>query len=252
MCENEFLNALKGVIDPEVKRKIIGDLFISIQERKTKELGLPDNYFLAQGTLRTDIIESSTDDKTRLVKSHHNVGSPLVQAKRSMGKIIEPLEKLIKEDVRSLGRILGLDNDILMRHPFPGPGLAVRILGEVTKESCDILREADAIFIEELKRRNVPGKLINNKPVSLYDDIWQAFAVLLPSRSTGLGPEGRKYRQVLALRAITGSDGINAAVYPFEMRDLQEISAHLTNSVREIGRVCYDISGKPPATIEWE
>jgi len=248
MCENEFLSALKGREEPEEKRRIIGDLFITIQEREVARLGLPENYFLAQGTLYTDLIESGkgVGKKAHVIKSHHNVASPQVDAKRKAGKIIEPLDRLYKDEVRKLGRYLGVDGEIVGRHPFPGPGLAVRIIGEVTKEKCDILREADAIFIEELKRRRgTTGK-------SLYDEIWQAFAVLLPIRSVGVAGDVRKYGWVLALRAITSADGMTADVYPFETRDLLEISTRITNSVKEIGRVTYDISSKPPATIEWE
>ena len=248
MCEQEFLSALKGKEEPEEKRRIIGDLFITIQEREVARLGLPDNYILAQGTLYTDLIESGKGigKKAHVIKSHHNVASPLVDAKRKAGKIIEPLDKLYKDEVRKLGRYLGVDESIVGRHPFPGPGLAVRILGEITKDKCDILREADAIFIEELKsRKGSTGK-------SLYDEIWQAFAILLPIRSVGVAGDVRKYGWVLALRAITSSDGMTADVYPFETRDLLEISTRITNSVKEIGRVTYDISSKPPATIEWE
>ena len=243
-CEDEFLSALEGLFDPEAKRKAIGDMFIAIQEREVARLGLPD-YFLAQGTIRADIIESGSAGGGKLVKSHHNVGSPLVEAKRKAGRIIEPLETLFKDDVRRLGRFLGIDDDIIRRHPFPGPGLAVRIIGEVTKEKCDVLREADAIYIDELKRRG------------LYDAIWQAFPVLLPVRSTGITVDGskgssRRYGSVLALRAITSTDGMKADVYPFAIGDLLEISARITGEIPEIGRVVYDISGKPPATIEWE
>ena len=247
-CEDEFLSALKGLSDPEEKRRAIGDLFITIQEKEVARLGLPENYFLAQGTLYTDLIESGKGigKKAHLIKSHHNVGSPLVEAKRKAGRIIEPLDKLYKDEVRRLGRVLGVDDDIVNRHPFPGPGLGVRILGEVTKEKCDILREADAVFIQELKSRKSPqGR-------SLYDDIWQAFAVLLPVRSVGVAGDIRKYGWVLSLRAITSTDGMTADVYPFETRDLLEISTRITNTVSEIGRVVYDISSKPPATIEWE
>jgi GMP synthase (glutamine-hydrolysing) len=241
-CEEEFLSALKGLEEPEAKRKAIGDLFITIQEREVTRLGLPENYFLAQGTLYTDLIESGkgVGKKAHLIKSHHNVGSPLVDAKRKLGRIIEPLDKLYKDEVRRLGRILGVDEDVVRRHPFPGPGLGVRILGEVTKEKCDILREADAIYIEELKKRN------------LYDEIWQAFAVLLPIRSVGVAGDVRKYGWVLALRAIVSADGMTADVYPFPVKDLLEISTLITNNVKDIGRVTYDISSKPPATIEWE
>ena len=248
MCENEFLDTLKGKAEPEEKRRIIGDLFITIQEREVARLKLPDSYLLAQGTLYTDLIESGkgVGKKAHVIKSHHNVASPLVDAKRKAGKIIEPLDRLYKDEVRKLGRYIGVDEEIVRRHPFPGPGLAVRILGEVTREKCDILREADAIYIEELKnRRGHSGK-------SLYDEIWQAFAILLPIRSVGVAGDVRKYGWVLALRAITSSDGMTADVYPFETRDLLEISTRITNSVKDIGRVTYDISSKPPATIEWE
>jgi GMP synthase (glutamine-hydrolysing) len=247
-CETEFLSALKGLEDPEAKRKAIGDLFIKVQERELARLGLPDSSFLAQGTLYTDLIESGkgVGKKARLIKSHHNVGSPLVDAKRRAGRIIEPLDRLYKDEVRVLGRLLGIDEDIVRRHPFPGPGLAVRILGEVTREKCEILREADAIFIDELRKRRAPA---GN---SLYDDIWQAFAVLLPIRSVGVAGDVRKYGWVLALRAITSADGMTADVYPFPAKDLLEISTLITNTVKDIGRVTYDISSKPPATIEWE
>ncbi|MDR2448258.1 MAG: glutamine-hydrolyzing GMP synthase [Treponema sp.] len=248
-AETEFLAALKGEEEPEAKRKIIGDLFITIQEREVASLGLPESYFLAQGTLYTDLIESGkgVGKKAHLIKSHHNVGSPLVDAKRKAGKIIEPLDRLYKDEARALGRLLGVDEDVVARHPFPGPGLAVRILGEVTKEKCDILREADAIFIDELKRRRAP-----DGTGSLYDEVWQAFAVLLPVRSVGVAGDSRKYGWTLALRAIVSSDGMTADVYRFPMKDLLEIAGMITNSVKEIGRVTYDISSKPPATIEWE
>jgi GMP synthase (glutamine-hydrolysing) len=265
MCENEFLSALKGKTDPEEKRRTIGDLFITIQEREVARLGLQSDYFLAQGSIRADFIESGQSKEQRtenkeqkdiqsfqvnVVKSHHNVASPLVIAKREAGRILEPLAQFYKDEVRELGRFLGVDEEIVSRHPFPGPGLAVRILGEVTKTQCDILREADAIFIEELKsRRGSTGK-------SLYDEIWQAFAVLLPIRSVGVAGSDkdaqREYGYVLALRAITSTDGMTASVYPLETKDLLEISARITGLVKEIGRVTFDISGKPPATIEWE
>ncbi|MDR1788449.1 MAG: glutamine-hydrolyzing GMP synthase [Treponema sp.] len=248
MCGDEFLAALAGLEDPEAKRKVIGDLFIRIQEREVARLGLPDTYFLAQGTLYTDLIESGkgVGKKAHVIKSHHNVGSPLVDAKRKAGRIIEPLERLYKDEVRALGKILGVDAEVLRRHPFPGPGLAVRILGEVTREKCEVLREADALFIGELKKRRGPsGK-------RLYDEIWQAFAVLLPVRSVGVAGDERRYGWVLALRAITSADGMTADVYPFAPRDLLEISTLITNAVPAVGRVVYDVSSKPPATIEWE
>jgi len=241
-CEDEFLGALKGIEDPEAKRRAIGDLFIKIQERETAALGLPVTCFLAQGTIFPDVIESGKEEgkKTNVIKSHHNVASPLVDAKRKAGRVVEPLEKLYKNEVRDLGAFLGVDAEVLRRHPFPGPGIAVRILGEVTKEKCDILREADAIYMDELKKRN------------LYDKIWQAFPVLLPIRSTGISGDSRKYGFVLALRAITSTDAMTAEVYPFQINDILEISAKITSAVKEIGRVVYDVSGKPPATIEWE
>ncbi|MDR0512362.1 MAG: glutamine-hydrolyzing GMP synthase [Treponema sp.] len=246
-CEEEFLAALKGLTDPEAKRKAIGDLFITIQEREVARLGLPETCFLAQGTIYPDIIESGkAGKKGSLIKSHHNVGSPLVAAKREAGRVIEPLEKLYKDEVRALGRFLNVEEDVISRHPFPGPGLAVRVLGEVTKEKCDILREADVIFIDELKKRK------GHSGASLYDEIWQAFPVLLPIRSVGVAGDGRKYGWVLALRAIVSSDAMTADVYPFAMKDLLEISTLITNTVKDIGRVTYDISSKPPATIEWE
>ncbi|MDR2079705.1 MAG: glutamine-hydrolyzing GMP synthase, partial [Treponema sp.] len=247
-CEEEFLGALKGLDDPEAKRKALGDLFITVQEREVVRIGLPDSYFLAQGTLYTDLIESGkgVGKKAHLIKSHHNVGSPLVDAKRRAGRIIEPLDRLYKDEVRRLGRILGIDEEVVRRHPFPGPGLAVRILGEVTKEKCDILREADAIYIEELKKRLSPAG------ERLYDEIWQAFAVLLPIRSVGVAGDARKYGWVLALRAIVSADGMTADVYPFPVKDLLEISTCITNTIKDVGRVTYDISSKPPATIEWE
>ena len=248
-CEDDFLGALKGVEEPEAKRKIIGDLFIKIQERETSRLNLPENYFLAQGTIYPDIIESGNKDAkdaSALIKSHHNVGSPLVAAKRASGRVIEPFHKLYKNDVRELGRYLGIDEDIIGRHPFPGPGLAVRILGEVNKEKCNIMREADAVYINELKKRKGPsGK-------SLYDEIWQAFPVLLPIRSVGILDGKRSYGWVLGLRAVNSSDAMTAEVYSFSVKDLSEISALICQAVPEISRVVYDITPKPPATIEWE
>ena len=200
------------------------------------------NSFLAQGTLYTDLIESGkgVGAKAKVIKSHHNVRSPLVEAKRAAGLIIEPLSKLYKDEVRNLGLTLGLPQRIVYRHPFPGPGLAVRILGEVTKEKCDLLREADKLFISELKKRG------------LYNKIWQAFCVLLPIRSVGVAGDLREYGYVLALRAIVSIDGMTSDVYSFNMQDLLEISALITNKDKKIGRVVYDISSKPPATIEWE
>ncbi len=240
-AESRFLEALKGVLDPEQKRRIIGDMFIRVQEEAVQRLGIP-NAFLAQGTLYTDLIESGKGigDKAQVIKSHHNVRSPLIEKKRAEGRVIEPLDKLYKDEVRALGRALGLPEEIVGRHPFPGPGLGVRILGEVTKEKCDILREADSIYIEELRKRG------------LHEQIWQAFCVLLPVRSVGVMGDERVYRYVVALRAVRSEDGMTAQPFAFEMKDLFEISACITNQVPQIGRVVYDISSKPPATIEWE
>ncbi|MDR2483074.1 MAG: glutamine-hydrolyzing GMP synthase [Treponema sp.] len=247
-CEGEFFAALKGIDDPEAKRRVIGDLFITIQEREVARLKLPDDYFLAQGTLYTDLIESGkgVGAKARIIKSHHNVGTPLVEAKRRAGRIVEPLDRLYKDEARRLGRLLEVDDEVIRRHPFPGPGLAVRILGEVTPEKCRVLREADALYISELKKRRSPGG------IPLYDEIWQAFAVLLPVRSVGVAGDERRYGWVLSLRAVTSADGMTAGVYPFPPKDLLEIAALITNTVKDIGRVTYDVSSKPPATIEWE
>jgi GMP synthase (glutamine-hydrolysing) len=240
-ASQRFLQALRGVEDPEKKRQIIGDQFIRVQEEEVRTLGIAD-AFLAQGTLYTDMIESGkgVGKKAQTIKSHHNVRSPLVEEKRAQGLVIEPLEHLYKDEVRALGRELGLPSSILNRHPFPGPGLGVRILGEVTEEKCQILREADAIYLEELKKRG------------LYNQIWQAFAVLLPVRSVGVLGDARDYRYVLALRAVVSQDGMTADVFDFPMKDLKEISSLITNAVPQIGRVVYDVSSKPPATIEWE
>jgi len=241
-AEEEFLGALAGVQEPEEKRKIIGDLFMHIQDREIQRLQLGEDYVLAQGTLYTDLIESGkgVGKKAAVIKSHHNVRSPRVEALRDAGRILEPLSNLYKDEVRALGSKLGLPDSIVWRHPFPGPGLAVRILGEISKEKCDILRAADSVFIQELKSRN------------LYRKIWQAFCVLLPVKSVGVAGDAREYGYVLALRAICSSDGMTADVYPFETRDLLEISSLITNKVKQIGRVVYDVSSKPPATIEWE
>jgi len=240
-AEERFLSALNGLSEPEAKRKAIGDAFIRVQEEEVAKLNLTD-YFLAQGTLYTDLIESGkgVGKKAHVIKSHHNVGTPLVEAKRAAGLVVEPLEMLYKDEVRALGEKLGVGEAIVWRHPFPGPGLGIRILGEVTREKCEILREADWIYINELKKRG------------LYREIWQAFSVLLPVRSVGVTGDARDYGFVLALRAVVSKDGMSADVYPFPMKDLLEISSLITNQVRAVGRVTYDISSKPPATIEWE
>lgn len=237
----EFFEALRAVVDPEEKRRRIGDLFIRVQEQSIAAAGFNNDY-LAQGTLYTDLIESGkgVGRKAEVIKSHHNVRSPLVERKREQGLLLEPLSGLYKDEVRRLGRHLGVPAATVDRHPFPGPGLAVRILGEVTPEAVRVLREADALYIEELKARG------------LYDKIWQAFTVLLPVRSVGVAGDSRRYGFVLALRAVVSRDGMTADAYPFQAADLLEIAARLTNRVPEIGRVVYDVSSKPPATIEWE
>ncbi|RKX79865.1 MAG: glutamine-hydrolyzing GMP synthase [Spirochaetes bacterium] len=236
-----FLEALKGISEPEKKRNTIGDLFIKVQEEEVKKRRLED-AMLAQGTLYTDLIESGkgVGQKATIIKSHHNVRSPLVEKKREEGSIIEPLEILYKDEVRRLGLKLGISREIIERHPFPGPGLAVRIPGEDTEEKCQILKEADAILIGELKRRG------------FYNQIWQAFCVLLPVRSVGVAGDIRKYGWVLAIRAVNSIDGMTASVFPFPMEQLVEIASLITNAVPQVGRVVYDISTKPPSTIEWE
>ncbi len=240
-ASERFLSGLAGKTDPEEKRRIIGDLFIKVQSEEISKAGLGE-YFLAQGTLYTDLIESGkgVGNKASVIKTHHNVRSPLVEALREKGRITEPLSSLYKDEVRKLGLALGLAPRIVYRHPFPGPGLAVRILGEVTREKCDLLREADALFLSEIRARG------------LYDSIWQAFCVLLPVRSVGVSGDMRRYGHVLALRAVASLDAITADVYPFPIKDLLEISSLITNRLPEIGRVVYDVSSKPPATIEWE
>jgi GMP synthase (glutamine-hydrolysing) len=240
-AEAEFLKALSGISDPEEKRRAIGDTFVRVQESEIRE-HVPGDYILAQGTLYTDYIESGrgVGKRARVIKSHHNVRSPLIEAKREAGEVVEPLIHLYKDEVRALGARLGVREDIIKRHPFPGPGLAVRILGEVTKERCNLLRAVDHTFIGQLKRRG------------LYDEIWQAFSVLLPIRSVGVTGDERGYGTVVALRAVGSRDGMTAEVYPFPTDQLLEISSIITNRHPEVGRVVYDVSSKPPATIEWE
>jgi len=240
-ASERFLSALEGVTDPEEKRRVIGDMFIRVHEQEISRLGI-ESCFLAQGTLYTDLIESGkgVGKQADVIKSHHNVRSPLVENKRRQGLLVEPLSGLYKDEVRRLGERLGLSRRSVWRHPFPGPGLAVRILGEVTREKVTVLQEADSIFIEELRER------------ALYDEIWQAFSVLLLVRSVGVAGDLRRYGYVLALRAVVSRDGMTADVFAFPTADLLEISARITNSIPEIGRVVYDVSSKPPATIEWE
>ena len=231
-----FLERLKGVIDPEEKRKIIGATFIDVFEREAARLGTVD--FLAQGTLYPDVIESvSIVGQSAVIKSHHNVGG---LPERMRMKLVEPLRELFKDEVREVGRQLGLDNEFVVRQPFPGPGLAVRILGEVTASRLDLLRRADAIVVEEVKRAD------------WYARLWQSFAVLLPVQSVGVMGDARTYEYTIAIRAVESRDGMTAdwARLPHDL--LARISSRIVNEVKGINRVVYDISSKPPSTIEWE
>jgi GMP synthase (glutamine-hydrolysing) len=231
-----FLAALRGVEDPETKRKAIGRVFIDVFEREAKSLGPVD--FLAQGTLYPDLIESTSfKGPSAVIKTHHNVGG-LPETMRL--KLVEPLRLLFKDEVRRVGLDLGLDRRFVMRHPFPGPGLAVRVLGEVTRERLDLLRRADAIFIEELRR------------AGLYEATAQAFAVLLPVKSVGVMGDYRTYENALALRAVTTDDFMTADWARLPHDFLARVSARIVNEVRGVNRVVYDVSSKPPATIEWE
>ena len=236
-AEDLFLKELKGVEDPEQKRKIIGKLFIDVFEAEAKKIG--GAKFLAQGTLYPDVIESVsfTGGPSVTIKSHHNVGG--LPARMNM-ELVEPLRELFKDEVRALGRELGLPDAFVGRHPFPGPGLAIRCPGEITREKLDILRLADDIFIEEIRR------------VGLYDDIWQAFAVLLPVRTVGVMGDFRTYDYVVALRAVTSIDGMTADFYPFDATFLGTAATRIINEVKGVNRVVYDVTSKPPGTIEWE
>jgi GMP synthase (glutamine-hydrolysing) len=232
-----FLEALDGITDPEAKRKTIGRLFIDVFDEEAGKLGGAD--WLAQGTLYPDVIESVsfTGGPSVTIKSHHNVGG-LPEGMRL--KLIEPLRELFKDEVRVLGRELGIPGSIVGRHPFPGPGLAIRIPGAITREKLEMLRKADAIFLEEIRA------------AGLYDAIWQAFAVLLPVRTVGVMGDGRTYDHACALRAVTSTDGMTADVYPFDAGFLIRTAGRIVNEVRGINRVTYDITSKPPGTIEWE
>jgi GMP synthase (glutamine-hydrolysing) len=236
-AEEMFLTGLAGVTDPEKKRKFIGGAFIDVFEAEAKKIG--GARFLAQGTLYPDVIESVsfTGGPSVTIKSHHNVGG--LPARMNMA-LVEPLRELFKDEVRRLGVELGLPPAFVGRHPFPGPGLAIRIPGEVTKEACDTLRAADAIYLDEIRK------------AGLYDDIWQAFAVLLPVRTVGVMGDGRTYDKVCGLRAVTSVDGMTADVYPFESAFLSRVATRIVNEVKGINRVVYDYTSKPPGTIEWE
>ncbi|MBS0981514.1 MULTISPECIES: glutamine-hydrolyzing GMP synthase [Acetobacter] len=232
-----FLKALDGVTDPEVKRKTIGRLFVEVFEEEASRLG--GAQFLAQGTLYPDVIESVsfTGGPSVTIKSHHNVGG---LPERMNMKLVEPLRELFKDEVRALGRELNIPEVIVGRHPFPGPGLSIRIPGAITREKLDLLRRVDTVFLEEIRA------------AGLYDAIWQAFAVLLPVRTVGVMGDGRTYDQACALRAVTSTDGMTAEVYPFDMGFLNRVASRIVNEVRGINRVTYDITSKPPGTIEWE
>ena len=236
-AEALFLGGLAGLTDPEAKRKFIGKTFIDVFDEEARKVGGAD--FLGQGTLYPDVIESVsfTGGPSVTIKSHHNVGG---LPERMNMKLVEPLRELFKDEVRLLGQELGLPPAFVGRHPFPGPGLAIRIPGEVTKERCDILRRADAVYLEEIRN------------AGLYDAIWQAFAVLLPVRSVGVMGDGRTYDNVCALRAVTSTDGMTADVYPFDASFLSRVATRIVNEVKGINRVTYDYTSKPPGTIEWE
>jgi GMP synthase (glutamine-hydrolysing) len=236
-AEEMFLSGLAGLTDPEAKRKFIGKTFIDVFDKEATAVGGAD--FLAQGTLYPDVIESVsfTGGPSVTIKSHHNVGG---LPERMNMKLVEPLRELFKDEVRELGRELGLPEAFVGRHPFPGPGLAIRIPGEVTRERCDILRKADAIYLEEIRN------------AGLYDAIWQAFAVLLPVKTVGVMGDGRTYDNVCALRAVTSTDGMTADIYPFDSSFLSQVATRIINEVRGINRVVYDYTSKPPGTIEWE
>ena len=241
-AQRQFLAALDGVTDPEVKRKTIGRLFIDVFEAEAKKVasdGRAKPEFLAQGTLYPDVIESVsfTGGPSVTIKSHHNVGG---LPERMHMKLVEPLRELFKDEVRALGRELGLPEAFVGRHPFPGPGLAIRCPGEITADKLDILRLADEIYIEEIRR------------AGLYDDIWQAFAVLLPVKTVGVMGDGRTYDYVVGLRAVTSTDGMTADFYPFDMKFLGHVATRIINEVKGVNRVVYDVTSKPPGTIEWE
>jgi GMP synthase (glutamine-hydrolysing) len=236
-ASNRFISELEGEADPERKRKTIGRLFIEVFEEEAKKLGGAD--FLAQGTLYPDVIESVSfsGGPSVTIKSHHNVGG---LPERMNMQLVEPLRELFKDEVRKLGRELGLPEHFIGRHPFPGPGLAIRCPGGVTREKLAILQEADAVYLDEIRK------------AGLYDKIWQAFAVLLPVQTVGVMGDGRTYEYVLALRAVTSVDGMTADFYPFEMEFLGRAATRIINEIRGVNRVVYDVTSKPPGTIEWE
>ena len=244
-ASDTFLRALENVIDPEEKRETIGRLFIEEFKEKTKELG--EHQFLAQGTLYPDVIESvPTKGPSNTIKSHHNRVKEVLKLLKE-GKMIEPLKELFKDEVRELGAELNIPRRILFRHPFPGPGLAVRIIGEVNKQRLDILREADAILIEELKHNRV-----KDSEQTYYDQIWQAFTIFLPINSVGVMGDKRTYENVIIIRCVESLDGMTADFAKIPHSLLGKIASRIINNILGINRVAYDISSKPPATIEWE
>jgi GMP synthase (glutamine-hydrolysing) len=236
-ASDRFISQLEGEADPETKRKTIGRLFIEVFEEEARKIGGAD--FLAQGTLYPDVIESVSfsGGPSVTIKSHHNVGG---LPERMNMQLVEPLRELFKDEVRVLGRELGLPDSFIGRHPFPGPGLAIRCPGGITREKLDILRQADAIYLDEIRK------------AGLYDTIWQAFAVLLPVQTVGVMGDGRTYEFVCALRAVTSVDGMTADFYPYDMDFLGKTATRIINEVKGINRVVYDVTSKPPGTIEWE
>ena len=236
-ASKQFLGELEGVTDPEKKRKTIGRLFIDVFDAEAKKIGGAE--FLAQGTLYPDVIESVsfTGGPSVTIQSHHNVGG---LPERMNMKLVEPLRELFKDEVRALGRELGLPEIFVGRHPFPGPGLAIRCPGDITREKLDILRKADAVYIDQIRKHG------------LYDEIWQAFAVLLPVKTVGVMGDGRTYDYVVGLRAVTSTDGMTADFYQFDMKFLAETATRIINEVKGVNRVVYDVTSKPPGTIEWE
>jgi GMP synthase (glutamine-hydrolysing) len=235
-ARTDFLSKLNGVEDPETKRKIIGSVFIDVFKKAFAQVG--ECQWLAQGTLYPDVIESVSPRGTSVtIKSHHNVGG----LPKDLGlKLIEPLRELFKDEVRRIGADLGIPKKFLWRHPFPGPGLAIRLIGPINETDLDILKEVDAIYIGELEKQG------------LYDKIWQAFCVLLPVKTVGVQGDNRTYDKVVALRAGTSTDGMTADWYPFDAKFMAHVSNRITNEVRGVNRVVYDVTSKPPGTIEWE
>jgi GMP synthase (glutamine-hydrolysing) len=235
-AREEFLSALKGVTDPERKRKIIGEIFIRVFEKKANEIG--GAKWLLQGTVYPDVIESGKKGKdAAVIKSHHNVGG--LPEEMDL-KVLEPLRDLFKDEVRRIGAMLDVPEVILKRHPFPGPGLAVRCLGEITPERLDTLRKADKIFLEEIRKEG------------LYDEIWQAFCVLLPVKTVGVMGDVRTYAEIVGLRAVSSQDGMTADWVKLPMELLDRVSRRICNEVPGANRVVYDVTSKPPSTIEWE